>query len=84
MLLGQNPCASNNGGCDDICLWSGTGNRSCACNCSRTLASDGRRCIDSLCDLDIYFGIDIGATFDLRGCILSGDKPIFTVRLISF
>uniref|UniRef100_A0A8C2PMM6 Low-density lipoprotein receptor-related protein 1-like n=1 Tax=Cyprinus carpio TaxID=7962 RepID=A0A8C2PMM6_CYPCA len=42
---GTNICKVNNGGCEQLCLYSGNGNRTCAC-AHGMLAEDGRSCRD--------------------------------------
>ncbi|KAG7278889.1 hypothetical protein CRUP_036403 [Coryphaenoides rupestris] len=42
---GTNVCKDNNGGCQQLCLFSGNGHRTCAC-AHGMLAEDGRACRD--------------------------------------
>ena len=52
LLVAINPCASNNGGCSDLCLLStAPGGRTCACADGRgyQLAENQRDCIGADC-----------------------------------
>ncbi|KAH9498800.1 Exosome complex protein, partial [Bulinus truncatus] len=42
---GTNPCGTNNGGCEELCLYKGDGSYTCACSHSK-LTSNGKNCID--------------------------------------
>ena len=48
----HNPCAYNNGGCQEICSLAENGNSVCRCGANMTLLSDGKRCatIVSVCE----------------------------------
>lgn len=45
MFAGTNVCKVNNGGCEQLCLFRGNGNRTCAC-AHGMLAEDGHSCRD--------------------------------------
>ena len=46
LIAGVNPCATNNGGCSDLCLLSSINlnGYSCACHNGTPLSSDGETC----------------------------------------
>ena len=43
IISGTNPCAVNNGHCEQLCFYLGGGKTSCACSYSR-LKDDGKTC----------------------------------------
>ncbi|CAL1537092.1 unnamed protein product [Lymnaea stagnalis] len=43
--IGSNPCGENNGGCEELCLYRGNSNFTCACSYGR-LKEDGKSCAE--------------------------------------
>lgn len=43
MFLGSNPCEENNGGCEELCLYTGNNQVTCACSHGQ-LAADNKTC----------------------------------------
>ncbi|XP_078481163.1 uncharacterized protein LOC100178581 [Ciona intestinalis] len=67
----QITCATNNGGCSHICLFRGTGNRTCGCPCGFALDSTLTNCVPSNpCNVDLYILVDVSMNTDPTPCIL--------------
>jgi len=44
VLLGENRCSSDGGGCSDICIENKSGNVTCLCQTGNSLNADGMTC----------------------------------------